>query len=454
MPVTHTFVSAIADDPASAAAGEVLPSHWNATHTISVNMSELNATGTPDATNFLRGDGSWQTVATSIGIGTTITSATAGSVFFAGASGVLEQDNANLFWDDTNNRLGIGTASPAVPLDLVGTQRITSAANNALVVGANGATNPAFTVNCSIASANTGLEVAAGTNTGSNTTIVTMTTSSSSGSLQIGAKGTGGTFLLVGGAGIVLRPNGTNNRLNVGNTNYIFTAGQITSGAGATFSYVGAANTGLTASAEYNQIYYNLGQTNQHATGAITLQRDFRITPMTHSAVGASTITDAAGFSVDSAPSAGTNVTITNSSAIYSAGGAVAAGVTNSYGLNITANTGATNNYCTRYAGTAGEIFRVRTDGQVAFLATNTAGGTTGAQTINHPSGTVNFAAAATSLVVTNSLVTASSIIFAVVRTNDTTATIKNVVPAAGSFTINLGAAATAETSVGFFVIN
>ena len=34
MPVTHTFVSAIADDPASAAAGEVLPSHWNASHII------------------------------------------------------------------------------------------------------------------------------------------------------------------------------------------------------------------------------------------------------------------------------------------------------------------------------------------------------------------------------------------------------------------------------------
>ena len=34
MPVTHTFVSAIADDPASAAAGEVLPSHWNASHVI------------------------------------------------------------------------------------------------------------------------------------------------------------------------------------------------------------------------------------------------------------------------------------------------------------------------------------------------------------------------------------------------------------------------------------
>lgn len=86
--------------------------------------------------------------------------------------------------------------------------------------------------------------------------------------------------------------------------------------------------------------------------------------------------------------------------------------------------------------------------------ATVTAGGTTGAQTINKPTGTVNFAAGASSLVVTNSLVTTSSLIFAEVRTNDSTALIKNVVPASGSFTIRLNAAATAETSVGFWVIN
>lgn len=35
---------------------------------------------------------------------------TAGSVLFAGVGGILEQDNANFFWDNTNNWLGIGTA--------------------------------------------------------------------------------------------------------------------------------------------------------------------------------------------------------------------------------------------------------------------------------------------------------------------------------------------------------
>lgn len=86
--------------------------------------------------------------------------------------------------------------------------------------------------------------------------------------------------------------------------------------------------------------------------------------------------------------------------------------------------------------------------------ATYTAGGTTGNQTINKPSGSVNFAAGATSLTVTNSFATANSIITAVVMVNDTTAYVKNVVPGSGTFTINLGAAATAETKVGFIVSN
>lgn len=104
--------------------------------------------------------------------------------------------------------------------------------------------------------------------------------------------------------------------------------------------------------------------------------------------------------------------------------------------------------------GTWSTAMLLRTDNSVQFQATNTTAGTTGNQTINKISGTVNFAAAASTLTVTNSLVTTSSIVFAVVRTNDTTATIKNVVPGSGSFVITLTAGATAETSVGFFVIN
>lgn len=54
----------------------------------------------------------------------TATAFTAGSVIFAGASGVYSQDNASLFFDNTNNRLGIGTATPAVKLAIVGTDAV------------------------------------------------------------------------------------------------------------------------------------------------------------------------------------------------------------------------------------------------------------------------------------------------------------------------------------------
>lgn len=90
----------------------------------------------------------------------------------------------------------------------------------------------------------------------------------------------------------------------------------------------------------------------------------------------------------------------------------------------------------------------------ISIAKTITTAGTTGNRTINKMAGTVNIAAAGTSVTVTNSFVTANSLVFCTLRTNDSTAWIKNVVPAAGSFTVNLGAAATGEVSIGFMVIN
>lgn len=68
----------------------------------------------------------------------TTTAFTAGSVVFAGTSGVYTQDNASLFFDDTNNRLGILQAVPLHALDVAGTAAIGTAATtlpNAAVAG-------------------------------------------------------------------------------------------------------------------------------------------------------------------------------------------------------------------------------------------------------------------------------------------------------------------------------
>jgi hypothetical protein len=74
------------------------------------------------------------TISTGITIGTTaITSGTVGRVLFEGTGNVVSE-SANLFWDNTNGRLGIGTSSPIQKLDVVGTARFTTATIN----GTNG----------------------------------------------------------------------------------------------------------------------------------------------------------------------------------------------------------------------------------------------------------------------------------------------------------------------------
>lgn len=50
--------------------------------------------------------------------GTGSTSFTAGSIIFSNGT-ILTQDNSNLFWNDTDNYLGIGTSSPVSPLNVI-----------------------------------------------------------------------------------------------------------------------------------------------------------------------------------------------------------------------------------------------------------------------------------------------------------------------------------------------
>lgn len=63
----------------------------------------------------------------------TLSGFTQGSTLFVGPSGTIAQDNFNFFWDDTNNRLGIGTTTPWAQLS----------------VNPNGLTGPAFAIGSS-----------------------------------------------------------------------------------------------------------------------------------------------------------------------------------------------------------------------------------------------------------------------------------------------------------------
>lgn len=103
---------------------------------------------------------------------------------------------------------------------------------------------------------------------------------------------------------------------------------------------------------------------------------------------------------------------------------------------------------------TSGGIFRMLSIDSFLYRRTVTAGGTTGAQVIDRPAGSVNFGAGASTLVVTNSTADASSLIFLTPQANDATCKSFAVTRAAGSFTITANAACTAETAVAFMVTN
>lgn len=51
---------------------------------------------------------------------TDIQGTTAGSVIFVGAGGACAEDNDNLFWDNSNKRLGVGTNAPTTALGVAG----------------------------------------------------------------------------------------------------------------------------------------------------------------------------------------------------------------------------------------------------------------------------------------------------------------------------------------------
>ena len=99
-------------------------------------------------------DGSYQTTAA---VSTPSFGAT-GTIQFAGAGNTFSGDTANFFWDDTNNRLGLGTQTPLSTLDVngvasfrsavsaAGTVTVNSLVSNTNVVGTNLQSTGAATV--------------------------------------------------------------------------------------------------------------------------------------------------------------------------------------------------------------------------------------------------------------------------------------------------------------------
>jgi len=113
------------------------------------------------------------------------------------------------------------------------------------------------------------------------------------------------------------------------------------------------AHTALSSGVEINDIYFNTGRTVQYNAGSQTLLRSVRIGQPTHGFVGSSTVTEDSNVYIGGAPAAGTNATLTRTSGIYVAAGAVGAGSALSYGAYFNAQTGGTANYALGLNGNA-----------------------------------------------------------------------------------------------------
>jgi hypothetical protein len=237
------------------------------------------------------------------------TTLTNGSVVFSNGT-TLTQDNANLFWNDTTNRLGIGTNSPAYDLEVK-----KSTASNSVIANVQNTATTGYSFfqvlgdNNTTYSALATFNSAGGVGTFYDNNTSGITTNSATLSFLTNENATGGWVLTAGGYGTV------NEKARFTISATTFKQAIATSGAVTTFTFTKPNNTGQTASTAINGFLFTLGN-RQWATGAITTQKEFELTAPTYSFVGASTITNAYSLFVNK-PTAGTNATITNN---YAAG--------------------------------------------------------------------------------------------------------------------------------------
>jgi endosialidase-like protein len=112
---------------------------WSASVASSVSSFSAGTTGFTPASATTGAVTLAGTLAVGNGGTGTATALTKGSVVIAGTSGVYTQDNANFFYDATNHRLGIGTATPTQGLTVFGNVDV-SGTNGYLTEVANAGT--------------------------------------------------------------------------------------------------------------------------------------------------------------------------------------------------------------------------------------------------------------------------------------------------------------------------
>ncbi|MBI4457356.1 hypothetical protein HY633_00120, partial [Candidatus Uhrbacteria bacterium] len=280
-----------------------------------------------------------------------------------GGIDALNFDSDTLSIDATNNRIGIGTAAPGATLHAVLGAGSGSAQMKFETTGTSGGDRALFTVTGpGVEGYLQGVPSTYGFTPRNDT--VSFDAASSASAMLIGTIGASPIYFYTGGD--VCNPDGNcatadfrrmtiagNGNVGIGTTsptgNLAITQTSTATGALKGVVYTGAVNTNQTLSTEIPSLTVTTAG-RQWATGALATQREVLITQPTYSFVGASTITDAATVGIAGAPIKSTNATITNTHGLLIQAGAVST-ATNSYGLTVNAQTGATNNYAAAFLG-------------------------------------------------------------------------------------------------------
>lgn len=326
--------SGTADITVTAAAGTLTGATLNAT-VINSSLTSVGTLANLTVTNPISGS-----ITGNAGTVTTNANLTGVIISVGNATSIASQTGTGTkFVVDTSPTLITPNIGTATGTGLVITS---TSATTGLACGPTGTSNPVFNVDSSVASVATGISVIG--NAAAAGVFISVLSSGTNENIEIRSKGTGN---------VILR-RGTTALLNVGQSSCtISTNASLTTATTVRFSVTSGSDTGITAGAEAPHTYFNLNTTRQHASNtAITLQRDFRITGSDHSFASATgTLTDQAAFSVDLSTSASTNASVTNIHNIYIPSVVLTGTKTNSFGLTINANSGATNNYAANLNG-------------------------------------------------------------------------------------------------------
>lgn len=265
---------------------------------------------------------------------------TAGSVLFGDGTRAPAQDNSGIFFDSTNNFLGIGSASPPAQLYLSGA--ISAAAWTTSGIGLRIA-DQTFTDTTSTGSPNITIH-----NIGAPTV-------NASSALTPGNLTTLVVAAPVDGTNVVTASNRKYAIRTTGNTRFAgFNLYGSSSGNPVSVLSVDGNQTDTSWTTTGKMLaVQNATLTDSSGTGTISTRAVNSYGVMTLAASNSQTITNASNLYLDRAVTAGSNVAITNSNVIHIPGGSVT-GATNSYSLNVTANTGATNNYAATFSGNVG----------------------------------------------------------------------------------------------------